>query len=99
MVQFPLWFLLYVVLNILNTLSLTVLSVTVLLYLSCVCAAGTRPLMVVTWMEGYVGSLEAAGYDVPRHLGGLAGMQLNNIRCITVTVCLCVCHTMKLRFQ
>ena len=38
--------------------------------------------MVVTWMEGYIGSLEQRGYTVPRHLGGLAGMQLNNIRYI-----------------
>lgn len=35
--------------------------------------------MVVTWMEGYIGHLESV-YDFPRHLGGLAGMQLNNIR-------------------
>ncbi len=42
--------------------------------------------MVVTWMEGYVGNLEAVGYTVPRHLGGLAGMQLNNIRYSVVSV-------------
>lgn len=36
--------------------------------------------MVVTWMEGFIGQLTEAGYTVPRHLEGLAGMQLNNIR-------------------
>jgi hypothetical protein len=36
--------------------------------------------MVVTWLEGYIGMLEQRGYSVPRHLGGMAGMQINNIR-------------------
>eukprot|EP01032_Pedospumella_encystans_P008138 gene8138-9693_t len=41
---------------------------------------GTRPLLVVSWMEGYIGTLQEKGYTIPRHLNGLAGMQLNNIR-------------------
>ena len=31
-------------------------------------------------MEGYIGTLQEKGYTIPRHLNGLAGMQLNNIR-------------------
>lgn len=31
-------------------------------------------------MEGYMGTLQEKGYTIPRHLNGLAGMQLNNIR-------------------
>ena len=42
--------------------------------------SSSRPLLVVTWMERFMVKLEEEGYDVPRHLGALAGMQLNNTR-------------------
>jgi hypothetical protein len=50
------------------------------------CTVGTRPLMLVTWMEGYLGVLREKGYTIPRYLDGLAGVQLNGVR-YTAVVC------------